>query len=69
MKSQSTLLKGFRKSQEMAANCLLSVLNVKTVSRMVETVCNIVLLLTAVDVFSPINPFNVFCMQFFKIVV
>ena len=53
----------------MVVNCSLGVLDISVMSRMVESVCNIVLILIAADLFSPIISSKVSCMQFLRNVV
>ena len=68
MKSQSTLSKALRKSKEIAAYCLLSVLDISVTSIVVESVRDILLFSIVADLFSPIITYKVFSMRFLKIV-
>ena len=48
---------------------LFSLFETSIMSRMVERVCKIVLILTAADWFSPIILTNVYCIRFIRIVI
>ena len=60
MKSQSTLSKALRKSKDITARFLFNLIDTSITSRMVESVCKIVLFLIGTDFFSPIIASNVF---------